>query len=202
MRTDPSTFVNPHGLANKVGRLVWHVVWMVLFRPSPWFMGAWRSWLLRLFGAKIGFVRLHSSVRVWAPWRLKMGSHVYVDRDVYLYNAYGLEVGDRVVISFGSVLCTASHDYRRSAFPLTGKQITVGSDVWIAAEAFVAPGVSIADGGVVGARAMVTRDVAAWTVVSGNPAVQVRERVVVDAPEASRSAASGASDGSLRAARA
>ncbi|MDX2116487.1 MAG: putative colanic acid biosynthesis acetyltransferase [Planctomycetota bacterium] len=192
MRTDPGSFRNPHSLGNKLGRLLWRIVWALLFRPSPWFMEGWRLFLLRLFGAKFGSGRVHPTARIWAPWRLVAGNQVYIDHDVYLYNAFGTEIGDRVVISFGSVLCTATHDYRRPDFPLTGRPIRVASDVWIAAQAFIAPGVTINDGAVVGARTFLTRDAAPWTVVSGNPAAVVSQRVVKGQNQASQAPASNA----------
>lgn len=187
MVTDPGSFKNPHSLGNRAGRLLWHIVWLLLFRPSPWFMTGWRHMLLRLFGARLAKGGFHSSVRIWAPWRLVCGDDVYIDRDVYLYNAFGMEIGDRVVISFGSVLCTATHDFRQHNFPLTGRQITIESDVWIAAEAFIAPGVTIRQGSVVGARSLVNKDVEPWTIVAGNPALavgtrKVREAVATPAP--------------------
>lgn len=178
MRTDPGSFRNPHSLANRAGRLAWHIVWLLLFRPTPWFLAPWRHFLLRLFGARLGTGAFHSSARVWAPWRLVCGDDVYVDRDVYLYNAFGMEIGSRVVVSFGSVLCTATHDYRRADFPLTGRSITVESDVWIAAQAFIAPGVTIGRGAVVGARAFVSKNVEPWSIVSGNPATVIGRREV------------------------
>lgn len=176
--TNPISFQNPHSVKNRVGRLAWGVFWAIFFRPTPWFMGAYRTWLLRLWGAKIGHARLHSSVRIWAPWLLTCGRNVYVDRDVYLYNPYGLELGDRVIVSFGTVLCTPTHDFRDPSYPLVGKKITVHSDSWIAAEAFVMPGVTIGPGAIVGARAVVSKDVEPWTVVTGNPAQKVRDRVM------------------------
>ena len=84
MKTNPSGFRNPHTRGNRIARLLWHAAWLLLFRPTPWFMGAWRSWLLRLFGAKIGFARFDASCRVWAPWLLECGSEVYVDTNVNL----------------------------------------------------------------------------------------------------------------------
>jgi putative colanic acid biosynthesis acetyltransferase WcaF len=178
MRTDPGSFVNPHGLRNQAGRLLWSLVWATLFRPSPWFMNGWRRFLLRAFGAKIGRSEFKPTVRVWAPWRLSVGNDVYVDRGVFLYNVYGVEIADRVVISFGSVLCTASHDFRRSDFPLIGRPIMIHNDTWIAAECFLTPGVTVGNGAVVGARAFVTKDVAPWSIVSGNPAVVIGMREV------------------------
>jgi putative colanic acid biosynthesis acetyltransferase WcaF len=171
-------FVNPHSLGNKVGRLVWAIVWNTLFRTSPWFMNGWRRFLLRCFGAKLGKCEFKPSVRVWAPWRLEVGDNVYFDRDVFLYNAFGMRFGNNIVVSFSTVLCTASHDHKDPRFALVGKPIIVESDVWIAAEAFVVPGVTIGQGSVVGARSFVRADVAPWSIVSGNPAVVVAKRTL------------------------
>lgn len=179
MSSDPSAFRTPHGLGNRVARLLWLLCWALLYRPSPWFLGLYRSWLLRLWGAKLGRrVRFSNSTRVWAPWRLRVGDDVYTDGNVYLYNTYGIEIGSRVVISFGTTLCTPTHDFRRPGYPLIGSPITVGDDVWIAAEVFVLPGVTVGSGAVLGARSLVVKDVAPWTVVSGNPAKAIAERKV------------------------
>ena len=61
------------------------------------------------------------------------------------------------------------------AFPSRGDTV-VGNDVWIGWEAAVLPGVTIGHGAIVAARAVVTRDVAPYSVVAGNPAVEVRRR--------------------------
>lgn len=173
-----SEFVNPHSRANRVGRLVWQIVWMFLFRPTPWFLGAWRSFLLRIFGARIGFARFHSSARIWAPWLLEAGDDTYIDANVNLYNAYGIRLGNRVIISQGSFLCSATHDYTDPKFALMGGEICILDDTWIAAEAFIAPGVRVGPGVVVGARAVVIKEPPAWTVVAGNPAKVIKERKI------------------------
>jgi putative colanic acid biosynthesis acetyltransferase WcaF len=165
-------------VANRAGRLVWLFVQATLFRPTPWFMNRWRTCLLRACGARIGGACLHNRVRVWAPWRLTLGTQVYVAEQVNLYNPFGITVGNRVVISQGAFLCTASHDYTDPTYPLTGGAIRVEDDCWIAAEAFIGPGVTIGAGAVVGARAVVTKDVEPWTVVAGNPARMIRKRVL------------------------
>jgi putative colanic acid biosynthesis acetyltransferase WcaF len=141
-------------------------------------MGAWRSWLLRLFGARISFARVHQSVQIWAPWQLEMGQYVYIDKNVNLYNVYGLKLGDRVIISQGTFLCGATHDYRQPTYPLTGGKIVVEEDCWIAADAFIAPGVVIGQGAVVGARAVVTKNVPEWEVVAGTPAKFIKNRIL------------------------
>ena len=134
--------------------------------------------LLRICGARLGFVCLHNRVRVWAPWRLTAGQQVYIAENVELYNPYGIEIGDRVVISQKAFLCTASHDYTVAEYPLIGAPIRIMNDCWIAADAFIGPGVTIGEGAVVGARAVVTKDVEAWTVVAGNPARVIKKRVL------------------------
>jgi putative colanic acid biosynthesis acetyltransferase WcaF len=172
-------FKNPHSLKNKLGRLLWRYVWMILFRPTPVRLGgAWRRVLLRLFGAKIGDTWLHPSVRVWAPWMLTSGDHVFVDQNVNLYNAYGIELGDRVIISFDSTLCTASHDHADVRFALTGNPIRIGSDCWIAADVFIAPGVSIGARTVVGARSSVFGDLPEGMICVGSPARPIKPRVL------------------------
>lgn len=178
MRTNPAGFRTPHNLRNRIARVIWQAAYVCLFRPTPWFMGAWRSWLLRRFGARIKFARLHPSAKIWAPWLLELGEQVYVDMNVNLYNPFGIRIGDRVVISQGTFLCSATHDYRDPRYALTGDRICIEDDCWIAAEAFVGPGVTISEGVVVGARSVVVKNPSSWTVVVGNPAKAVRQRAL------------------------
>jgi putative colanic acid biosynthesis acetyltransferase WcaF len=75
-------------------------------------------------------------------------------------------------------LCGATHDYEDAHFTLNSSPIVIGEQVWIAADVFIGPGVSIGDGAVVGARSSVFKDVAPWTVVVGNPARYLKDRVI------------------------
>ena len=75
-------------------------------------------------------------------------------------------------------MCGGTHDHTDAAMPLVRKKIVIGSHVWIAAGAYIGPGVTIGDGAVVGARAVVVKDVPPWTIVAGNPAKVIKERVV------------------------
>lgn len=172
-------FENPHSLANKIGRLAWRWAWVLLFRPTPpRLLGGWRTFLLRCFGAKIRKTWVHPSAQIWAPWLLEAGDHVFIDRNVNLYNAYGIKLGDNVIISFDSTLCTASHDHTDPKFRLTGGQITIGSDCWLGADVFVGPGVTIGEKAVVGARASVFSDLPAEMVCVGFPARPIRKREI------------------------
>ena len=177
MKVDVSNCPSPHSFGNKVGRVMWGMVWLVLFRPSPKPLHAWRRWLLRAFGAQIGRgVHIQSSVRVWAPWNLTMEDHSCLSFDVDCYCVAPVFIGAHTTVSQYSYLCTASHDIRLSQMPLTTAAITVGRGAWVAADVFVAPGVRIGDGAVVAAKACVTKDVLPWTIVGGNPARFIKRR--------------------------
>lgn len=164
-------------LGNKLARAVWHLVWLFLYRPTPRPMHAWRCLLLRLFGAKLGkAVHPYPSARIWAPWNLEMGDHACLSEGVDCYSVAKITIGAHSTVSQYSFLCTASHDYTDSAMPLVAAPITIGERVWITADVFVGPGVSIGDGVVVTARSSVFDDIPAWMVARGNPAIPVKPR--------------------------
>ena len=158
-------------------RALWWFTWIFLFRPSPRPAHAWRSLLLKLFGATLGHrVHPYPSAKIWAPWNLVMGDDACLADHVDCYCVERIEIGARTTISQYSFLCSASHDYRRSNLPLVAAPIIIGDDVWITADVFVAPGVTIADGVVVTARSSVFDDLPPWTVAGGHPARVIKRR--------------------------
>jgi len=164
-------------LANRARRSVWGVACALLFRPSPRPMHAWRAFLLRAFGAKIGRgVHVYPKARVWAPWNLEIGDESGVADDAILYSMAPIVLGRRVVVSQGAHLCAGTHDYEDPGFPLVAQPIRVGDRAWVAAEAFVHPGVTIGEGAVIGARSVVTKDMPAWTVCAGHPCKPIKPR--------------------------
>ena len=170
-------YVNRLSLANRLGRVIWGVVWAILFRPTPNLLHAWRRFLLRLFGARIGKgAHPYPRCRIWAPWNLTMGPHSCLANYVDCYCVAPIELGAFVTVSQYSHLCAATHDYQDPEFRLVPGTIRIGERAWIAAGAFVGPGVDIGEGAVCGARAVVLADVAPWTVWAGNPAKMIKER--------------------------
>jgi putative colanic acid biosynthesis acetyltransferase WcaF len=131
-----------------------------------------------MFGAEIGAnSRIYGSTRIWLPANLAIGDDVLIGPRVNCYNQGRISVGARTVVSQDSSLCASSHDINDPLFPLVLRPITIGTDVWIAAEAFVGPSVQIGDGAVLGARAVAMRDLAPWTFYSGNPAKPLKPRL-------------------------
>lgn len=171
-------YVNKLSKRSQLLRLLWSCVWMLLFRPTPsWAFFGWRNFLLRLFGAKIGKgSKIRPTCRVWAPWNLEIGRLVALADNVDCYAVAPIRIGDKVAISQGAYLCTASHDISSPGMELIYRPIAIGTRAWVAARAFVGPGVTIGEGAVVGACAVVTKDVKSWTVVAGNPARYIRDR--------------------------
>ena len=164
-------YENRLSFANKAGRFLWAVASNLCFHPTPGFLHAWRVFLLRCFGARIGRrCRIAPSCAVWAPWHLVLGDDCRIHARVDCYTVDRIEIGNGVTIGTAAYLCTASHDIADPRLPLTHAPIRIESNAWIGDKAFLFPGIRIGEGGLVGACAVVTHDVAPWTIVGGNPA--------------------------------
>jgi putative colanic acid biosynthesis acetyltransferase WcaF len=174
---DVSRYASPLTWRNKLGRALWGIVWLFLFRLSPRPCFGWRRWLLRCFGARLGTgVHVYPSCRVWAPWNLEMGDHSCLSFDVDCYCVNRIRIGAHATVSQYSYLCTASHDIQDPHMRLVTAPIDIGEGAWVCAGVFVAPGVVLGQGAVAAARAVVVKDVEPWTVVGGNPAQFIRMR--------------------------
>lgn len=148
-----------------------------LFRWSPRLCWGWRRFLLRLFGAKVGaHVHIHPSATVFLPWNLEIGPWSSVGFDVLLYNLGPLRIGEGVTVSQRAHLCGGTHDFRDDSMPLIRAAVVIDDGAWVCADAFVGPGVTVGERAVVGACAVVRKDVAAGAVVAGNPARVVGSR--------------------------
>jgi len=141
----------------------------------------WRVSLLRLFGAEIGHgVTVKPGVTVKFPWRLKIGNYSWIGENTWLDNLAEIRIGDHCCLSQGVYLCTGSHDWSRSSFNLMVKPIILQDQVWLAARSVVGPGVIVGAGAVLSLGSIATRDLAAWHIHHGSPAVPVKPRRYVD----------------------
>ena len=170
---DLRKFRVPPGFRGRSGVVVflWLLVQATLFGLSPQPLYAWRRMLLRLFGAKVGAgVIVRPTARITYPWKVEIGDFSWVGDHAELYSLDRIVIGSHAVVSQSSFLCTASHDYRDIAFSYVNAPITIGDQAWVAADVFVAPGVSIGRGAVVGARSLVLGDIPASAIAYGAPA--------------------------------
>jgi putative colanic acid biosynthesis acetyltransferase WcaF len=180
---DLSRFRLPAGFRGRSAAFVqlWWIVQATLFRLSPQGLYGWRRCLLRLFGARIGCgVLVRPTVRITFPWKVSVGNNSWIGDDVVLYSLGPITIGANAVVSQKSYLCAGSHDPHSVSFDISAVPIRIGDECWIATDVFVAPGVTIGDGAVIGARSSVFHDIPAGMVCHGNPAVPVRPRHAED----------------------
>jgi putative colanic acid biosynthesis acetyltransferase WcaF len=167
-----------YGKSEQMRRVTWGCG-RLLFRASPRPCYGFRRWLLRRFGARVARgVNVSPTAQIYFPWMLEIGEFAAVGDGALLYNLGPLQIGPRATISQRAHLCGGSHDYTDPTMPLLRLPIAIEADAWVCADAFVGPGVTVGAGAVVGARAAAFKDVAAWTIVGGNPATEIGRRVI------------------------
>jgi putative colanic acid biosynthesis acetyltransferase WcaF len=177
---DLSTYSHSFSLKNKIGRLIWNIACILLFRPfvSRLFK-KWRILILKCFGAKVAWSsHIYASVTIWAPWNLQIGENSSLGPNVDCYNQGKIRIGSNTIISQKTYLCASTHDYTKKDFPLLLKPITIGNSVWVAADAFIGPNVSIGDEAIVAARAVVISNVETKAIMGGNPAKLIKFRTI------------------------
>lgn len=156
---------------------LWWIVQSTLFAMSPQFLYGWRRFLLRRFGAKIGKnVIIRPSVQITYPWKVTIGDYSWIGDDVVLYSLGNIIIGKNAVISQKSYICTGTHDYSKVDFPIHAKKIVIEDGCWLATDVFVAPGKTIKQGTVVGARSSVFNDLDSFSVYAGSPAKFIKKR--------------------------
>lgn len=160
-----------------LGRAVWEIVRTPLFRWTPRPLWGWRRGVLRLFGARIGSdVHVFPSVRIAVPWNLTLEDECAIGDGAILYALGPIFVGRGATISQFAHLCAGTHDHLRADLPLVKSTIVIGPGVWVCADAFIGPNVAVGELSIVGARAVVVKDVPPRSIVGGNPARRISER--------------------------
>jgi putative colanic acid biosynthesis acetyltransferase WcaF len=161
-------------------RLLWGFG-RLAFRFSPRLCFGWRRFVLRCFGATVGdHVNTYSSTKIYFPWNLSVGNWSALGEDVLIYNLGLVTIEANVTISQRAHLCAGTHDYTKPDLPLLKPPITIHDQAWVCADAFIGPNVTIGEGAIVGARSVVVTDVEPWTVVAGNPAKFIKNRIFDD----------------------
>lgn len=174
---------SPHGFRTNVKRMCWAAVEGTAFR---WTWPTWyryRAWLLRRFGADVHPTsRIRRTCRFQCPWNLSVGADTATGEDVWFYCLGKVTIGKRVTLSHAAKICAGSHDPEDPEMRLTTAPVTVGDDAWVAASAFVYPGVEVGAGSILAACGVAVRSLEPWTIYGGNPAERLRSRKLRSIP--------------------
>jgi acetyltransferase-like isoleucine patch superfamily enzyme len=141
------------------------------------------AWYRRVLGWRLApgvAILMGQHVQMAGAWsgrgKVSIGRGTVINWDCLLYVTGGLVIGENVSISAGAWLVTGSHDLNDPQFPVTYKPIVIENHAWIGMRATILGGVTISEGAVVMAGAMVTRDVPPYAIVGGVPARVIKQR--------------------------
>ena len=166
-------------LSSRLYRLAWSITWVLLASWTPNMLFGWRRFLLRLFGAKIApTAGIYPTARIWSPANLEVGDYAFIAARVTVYSMAKITFAPYSLASQDASVVAGTHDIESEDFQLQARPITIGRRAWIAAEAFVGPGVTVGEGAVLGARGCAFKDLEPWTVYVGNPARAIKARKV------------------------
>lgn len=158
-------------------RALWYLTNAVFFINPLFPFSGIKVRLLRLFGGQIGrHAVIKPGVNIKYPWRLRVGDHCWIGENAWIDNLADVRIGDHVCVSQGAYLLTGNHDYKKESFDLITGNITLEDGVWIGARAIVCPGVVCHSHAVLTAGSVATKNLEAYAIYQGNPAIKIRER--------------------------
>jgi putative colanic acid biosynthesis acetyltransferase WcaF len=180
MQTDLSRYDNssydPGGGALR--RLAWFYVNIFFFKSALFPISGLKCSLLRLFGARVGKgVNIKPSVNIKYPWRLTVGDYTWIGENSWIDNLDEVIIGKNCCISQGAMLLCGNHNYRKRTFDLITGKITLEDGAWVGAYSIVCPGVTCKSHSILAVNSVATKNLAAYGIYQGNPAVKVKERV-------------------------
>ncbi len=166
-----SAYASPWTVRQRILMLLWGSAWTLLCRWTAKPLNPWRLLVLRCFGAKLsGKPFVHPNARIQIPWNLTMRHRACLGDGANAYTLAEIIIEEGATVAQEAYLCTGTHDFSSPALPLQTAPIHVGRDVFVGARALVLPGVSIGPRAIIGAAAVVTKDVPPGVIVAGNPA--------------------------------
>lgn len=164
-------YASPWPWRRRLAILAWEGTWTLTCGWTPKPFNRWRLLVLRVFGAEIhGTPFVHARARIAQPWNLTLHHRACLGDRAAAYSLGRIVLHAGATIAQEAYLCAGTHDFDSDALPLQTAPIVVGAGAFVGARAFVLPGLTLGACCVVGAMAVVTRDVAAGARVAGNPA--------------------------------
>jgi putative colanic acid biosynthesis acetyltransferase WcaF len=167
----------PFSKKEKLRARLWRLVWVLFYRPTPWFMYKFRVFLLNSFGANIDYsAHPENSSFVEFPWNLTMGKKSSIGEGSWIYCLDKIVIGENSCIGQGCQLITGSHNYKSKNFEMITAPISIGTGCWLTSSVTVLMGVNINDYSVVGINSLVTKSIDANRVALGQPTKIVGKR--------------------------
>ncbi len=121
-------------------------------------------------------VYISSKAFIWSENCLEIGDDVCIHSFTHIFAGGGLKIGEDTMISSNCSISTVTHQiHPLDRKPSVAKSVVIGKNVWVGTGAIILPGVTIGDDSVVGAGAVVTRDIPCQQVFVGNPARFLKE---------------------------
>lgn len=158
-------------------QICWYFINIIFFKSSLPFPSPLKTFLLKLFGAKIGNkVRFKPCINIKYPWKLTIGNDCWIGENVWIDNIDEVIIENNVCISQGAFLLTGNHDYKKTTFDLITGKIILKSGVWIGAKAIVCPGVTCFANSILTVGSIANKNLIENTIYSGNPAKEIRKR--------------------------
>ena len=163
---------------SKVIVQLWWIVENTFFAMSPQFLYGWRRFLLRLFGAQVGRgVLIRSTAKFTYPWKVSIGDYSWIGEQTVFYSLDEIRIGTHVAIAHGVYFNTGLHDYTKKEFTILSKKIIIEDECWITNDVYLAPGIIIEKGSVIGARSSVYKNMPKGWICYGNPAKPIKKRI-------------------------
>ena len=140
-----------------------------------------RRFFYRLFGMKIGKgSTIHMGARFYDPRNIEIGNDSIIGEGVVLDGRDNLIIGSHVDIASEVMIYNAEHDVQNKDFNAVKKPVIIEDYVFIGPRSIILPGIKIGKSAVVGAGAVVTKDVEKYLIVGGVPAMKIGERNIKD----------------------
>ncbi|PQJ72085.1 WcaF family extracellular polysaccharide biosynthesis acetyltransferase [Polaribacter butkevichii] len=166
---------------SKIKILIWYFINILFFINPLNPLSSLKVFILRIFGAKIGSnVAIKQSVNLKYPWLLEVGNNVWIGENVWIDNLAKVKIEDNVCISQGAMLLCGNHDYKKSSFDLIVGQIVLEEGSWVGAKSVVCSGVTLKSHAILSVGSVANKDLEAYSIYQGNPAVKIRKRNIVE----------------------
>ncbi len=167
-----SAYDSPWTKSQRLKMLVWEYTWSLFCSWTPKPANRWRLFWLKLFGAKIyGRPFVHQRARIQIPWNLILHHRAAIGDRTTIYSLGKIEIHEGATVAQEAYLCTGTHAFNKPSQNLITAPVIIKAYAFIGARAFIMPGIIVEEHAIVGACSVVTKNVASYKVVAGNPAL-------------------------------